>query len=402
MVVPVMPRKVWNGELTALDNSNGDGDEDDDEMLPPHEIVARGSAPLKGTYLDLVYSLSQPLRVKPPNLFIDSVATLQPHLSPPEYLQEGNLTQEYEELLSSLPKEKAWVVSNFYQYQGFWHTSRQLQGVLACQQFFKAQDTDILLVTTPKSGTTWLKAILFSLVYRTRYSNTKQHPLLANSPHDLVPFLELKLYVDKQVPDFSCSASPRLFPSHLPFFSLPESVKSSECKLVYLCRNPMDTFVSLWHFTNKLRPESLGPNSFEDVFDRFCRGVSLYGPFWDHVSGYWKESLEKPHKVFFLKYEEMKEKPGVHLRRLAEFLGCPITAEDEASGVVGEILKLCSFDNLSNLEVNKSGKLSSGEENRAFFRRGEAGDWKNFLTAEMAYRLDQISEQKLSKYGLKF
>ncbi|GFY98837.1 hypothetical protein Acr_13g0002380 [Actinidia rufa] len=58
MTVPVVPRKVWNGELTALDNGD-----DDDEMLPPHEIVARGSAPLKGTYLDLVYSLSQPLRV---------------------------------------------------------------------------------------------------------------------------------------------------------------------------------------------------------------------------------------------------------------------------------------------------------------------------------------------------
>ena len=34
-------RKVRDGELTALDD--GDGDEDDDEMSPPHDILASGS-----------------------------------------------------------------------------------------------------------------------------------------------------------------------------------------------------------------------------------------------------------------------------------------------------------------------------------------------------------------------
>ncbi|GFY96399.1 hypothetical protein Acr_11g0007050 [Actinidia rufa] len=39
MTIPVVPRKVWNHKLTALD----DEDEDDNEMLPPHEIVPRRS-----------------------------------------------------------------------------------------------------------------------------------------------------------------------------------------------------------------------------------------------------------------------------------------------------------------------------------------------------------------------
>ncbi|GFY87885.1 hypothetical protein Acr_05g0015240 [Actinidia rufa] len=68
MTVPMVSRKVWNSDLAALD----DGDGDDNAMFPPHEIVARGSAnlpkmtfsvlegvgrKLKGTYL--VYSFSQ-------------------------------------------------------------------------------------------------------------------------------------------------------------------------------------------------------------------------------------------------------------------------------------------------------------------------------------------------------
>ncbi|KAI8539347.1 hypothetical protein RHMOL_Rhmol09G0175400 [Rhododendron molle] len=326
---------------------------------------------------------------------------LSPPPPPPKYLQEDDLTQECRDVLTSLPRENGWVNSHLYNYQGFWHTSRLFQGTFSCQKLFQAQETDILLVTFPKSGTTWLKAILFGLVNRTHYPDTKHHPLLASNPHDLVPFLE-QLFADKQVPDLTSFTSPRLFSTHSPLPSLPESVRSSKCKMVYLCRNPMDTFVSLWHFTNKLRPEKIGANSLEDVFDRFCRGVSLCGPFWDHVLGYWKESLEKPNKVIFLKYEEMKEEPNLHLGRLAEFLGFPFSPEEEASGLADEILGLCSFDNLSNLEVNKTGELSTGEEKRAFFRRGEVGDWKNFMTAEMVDRFDQISDQKLKNSGLKF
>ena len=146
----------------------------------------------------------------------------------------------------------------------------------------------------------------------------------------------------------------------------------------------------------------MGSNPLEDVFDKFCRGVSLCGPFWDHVLGYWMESLENPEKILFLKYEEMKAEPHVHLKRLAEFLVCPFSQEEESKGVVDGILRLCSFETLSSLEVNKNGKLSSGEENSAFFRRGEVGDWVNYLTAEMVGRLNRITEEKFHGSGLKF
>ncbi|XP_027152517.1 cytosolic sulfotransferase 12-like [Coffea eugenioides] len=320
---------------------------------------------------------------------------------PPKYLQDDKLTQECEELLPSLPKEKGWVSSYLYQYRGFWHSARQLQGVIACQKHFEAQDSDIFLVTTPKSGTTWLKALLFALVNRMQCSFMEQHPLLMHSPHELVPYLDSKIYVENQTPDLSSFTSPRLFATHLPLVSLPQSVHDCPCKIVYLCRDPKDTFVSLWHFANKLRLENMESNSLEDVFDRFCKGVSAYGPFWDHVLGYWKESLKNPDKVLFLKYEDLKEKPTSQLKKISDFLGYPFSTEEEASGLLEGIIDLCSFDKLSNLEVNKSGKLSSGEENKAFFRRGEVGDWMKFLNAKMVARLNSITQQKFDASGLK-
>jgi hypothetical protein len=133
--------------------------------------------------------------------------------------------------------------------------------------------------------------------------------------------------------------------------------------------------------------------------------VNPYGPYWDHVLGYWKESLENPQKVLFLKYEEMKEQPIANLRWLAEFLGCPFSSEEEAKGIVNDISRLCSFDNLSFLGVNKNGKSLYGGENNAYFRRGQVGDSKNLLTAEvlrMIEKLDHITEKKFHDTGLRF
>ncbi|GFP87284.1 cytosolic sulfotransferase 5 [Phtheirospermum japonicum] len=144
----------------------------------------------------------------------------------------------------------------------------------------------------------------------------------------------------------------------------------------------------------------MGTNSINDVFEKFCDGVSLFGPFWDHVLGYWNLSKENPDRILFLRFEDVKEKPGIYLRRLSGFLGCPFSGEEEETGVVDEILRLCSFDNLRGLEVNMNGRLESGEVNSAFFRKGEVGDWRNCLDRGMVDRLDGISEERFRGSGL--
>ncbi|GFS33379.1 sulfotransferase 2B [Actinidia rufa] len=305
-------------------------------------------------------------------------------------------------LIASLPKERGWVSRHFYLYQGFWCSAVFIRGEMAAQQHFQARQNDIALATIPKSGTTWLKALAFSILHRQHYTPSQNHPLLTSNPHTLVPFL-VQGFLDQDLTS-NIAHSPRLFSTHLPYHALPPSIKSFVigCLIVYLCRNPYDTFTSAWHFCTKARPDSLEPLSLNDAFDMYCRGVFAYGPFWDHALGYWKESLERPQKVLFLKYEDLKENPILHMKRLAEFMGVPFSTEEEREDLIDEISRLCSIDNLRELDVNKTGKFIAHFENKTLFRRGEVGDWVNYLTPEMVERLDNIIKEKMDGFGLTF
>ncbi|KAL4309387.1 hypothetical protein GQ457_01G035190 [Hibiscus cannabinus] len=83
------------------------------------------------------------------------------------------------------------------------------------------------------------------------------------------------------------------------------------------------------------------------------------------------------------------------------FLGVPFT-EDEEGGVVEEIAKVCSFENLKELEVNKKGVDVIGIPHKDFFRKGKVGDWNNYLTPSMVERLEKLIQQKLENSGLTF
>ena len=100
---------------------------------------------------------------------------------------------QLELLIRNLPKERHSDGTYLYFYQGFWCPSRAISGITAFQQHFQPQDTDLILATYPKSGTTWLKALIFAIITRTTYPLT-ENPLLFTSPHELVPFLEFGIY----------------------------------------------------------------------------------------------------------------------------------------------------------------------------------------------------------------
>ncbi|PPD69665.1 hypothetical protein GOBAR_DD33458 [Gossypium barbadense] len=99
----------------------------------------------------------------------------------------------------------------------------------------------------------------------------------------------------------------------------------------------------------------------------------------------------------------MKGNPVGQIKKMAEFMGCPFSEEEEKAGAIDEIAEFYSLSNLKNLEVNKSGSLKTMKrQTNSFFRKAEAGDYVNILSPSAVERYSKIVDGKLSGSGLTF
>ncbi|VVB13406.1 unnamed protein product [Arabis nemorensis] len=175
----------------------------------------------------------------------------------PMNVRNDNVSEETKILISSLPLDKD-SQGNLCKYQGCWYYYNTLQAVIN----FQLQETDIILASFPKSGTTWLKALSVALLERSKHDDPRTHPLLSDNPHGIVPFFENDLYLKTSTPD--------------------------------LTKNAKDVLISRWYFRGKYHKNDVARSMLESMFDLFCRGVDFYGPVWDHALSYWRGSLENP------------------------------------------------------------------------------------------------------------
>ncbi|PWA90292.1 P-loop containing nucleoside triphosphate hydrolase [Artemisia annua] len=317
------------------------------------------------------------------------------------------IIERYKEKVLALPRKEIDTNLHLCKYEGFWYhhgfwlhsnANFSVEAIMALQDEFQALPTDVFLASQVKSGTTWLKSLGFAILNRAKFKIDKDscatHPLITTSPHDCVPFLESESFLNNP------SYANGLMGTHIPYTSLPQSIISSDCRIVYIHRNPKDMLISFWHFMNTLREDGSSPIKLDDTFELFCKGLTPNGPFWDHAIGYYKASLERPNKVLFLTYEKLKEDTYNEVKRLASFIGSSFTKEEEDDGSVQEIIELCSFKKLS--EAHKGNKDGSHSSNGIYFRKGTVGDSVNYLTTEMIKTLDEIAKEKFDGLNISF
>ncbi|KAF8372571.1 hypothetical protein PRIPAC_79000 [Pristionchus pacificus] len=261
-------------------------------------------------------------------------------------------------------------------------------------------ENDVIIVSYPKSGTTWVSEVLSAIAYEGNTEKLKQVRM-----DERVPWIEMDHRCwDPNSPVQASAKGPvrdgkkQIWFSHLHLDYLPPTARAGKCKVVYVARNPKDNAVSYFHFHRLTTFMGLQKDmKWNDYFPLFCSGYICVGNWFKHTLDYWKFTRNNPNAKFVV-YEDLKKDLMGEMQSLEEFVGIPLTPEQRL-----EVVKHCSFDSMKdNKMTNREGLAVFDHGETKFMRKGIVGDWKNYFTVAQNEAFDELYKSKFEGTGLSF
>ncbi|XP_071550776.1 sulfotransferase 1C4-like [Panulirus ornatus] len=275
---------------------------------------------------------------------------------------------------------------------------------------FQFRSSDVLVMSYPKSGTTWTQEIVWTM----RNNPDLTHPKTSTSINTRSPFLECDMlleqggrgeFIPKRLIDrlreldpeaepgrgiflqiATATRDPRTIKTHLPLSLLTPRLLDTT-KVVYVARNPKDVCASFCHYSRIIKGFNF-VGTMDDFVQFLVEDKLIFGPYWEHLRETW---LVRNHpNMHFLFYEDLKSDLMTELNRLNTFLGTSLTAKQ-----LQQVAHHTSFSEMKAREETADiasdiyHNMAVIKTDGGFFRKGDTGSWKTQLTAVQEEKIDQ-------------
>lgn len=234
---------------------------------------------------------------------------------------------------------------------------------------------DVFLVSYPRSGNTWLRAIIAYLLYPAENIQTLK------DLDDYVP----DIYVE--IPQHTHYSIPRVIKTHEPFWTRHErETHTLYRQYIYVLRHPYKVLESYYHFEAARTPQTVG--NLQTFVDAVLHNAYYYGSWADHIIS-WQYAQRQAHKTLFVRYEDLAKHPIATIQRTAQFLGHPVD-EERAT----QVKQFSSQENMR--ELDKRGQIIPGFE---MVRAGEQRQMDEKLTDAMKDQIYARYQQVMTDWG---
>ena len=225
--------------------------------------------------------------------------------------------------------------------------------------FSSLKKSDILLVSYPKTGNTWVRFFFMNLFNESE----KKFDQIGFKELD-THFLEIGHGNLKR--PFIFEGFPRIIKTHLKR-KFPLTSKSN--KVIYVIRDPRDTMVSFYHY--KMNKDLISEKmTFSEFIRSDVHGLSAY---FDHYYS-WKSQIS-----FLAKYEDLKNEPEATFHKLSNtfFQGRVLDQQIDTAIVKS------NFKSIKKSEKEQGhSKEVYGRKGTSFTRDGSLRQWVKYFNEE--------------------
>lgn len=253
--------------------------------------------------------------------------------------------------------------------------------ILVIDRIKKSNKQELLIISYPKCGRTWLTMILARIMQK-KYGFKEEEVINIEKMSSEISNIPKIKVIHEDNP-------------HLKTINeLSKNKKRySNKKIIFLIRDPRDVIVSFYFHQSRRKKKYKGTIS-KFLFEK-------NGGFDNIIEYYniWKRNKEIPKGFIVVKYEDLKRMRQKKIRMLLKFIGIRGVSETD----IEESLQFASFKNMRKMEaenrfrVNRLRSKNIKDINSYKIRRGVIGGYRDYLNNEDIEKLNE-KMKRLSKF----